>query len=112
MNNQNIILNIFLKSFDKWPDVINYGKPLVIEEIAKLKIDIQDISLLETVSEDDLDEIIMKIEKKNEVLCNKISKSQSDNSELYTELINNFFNEINNTIDFVYNLIISKQLGG
>tara|TARA_Y100001970_G_scaffold126414_1_gene156337 strand:- start:22821 stop:23159 length:339 start_codon:yes stop_codon:yes gene_type:complete len=112
MSNQNIILDIFTRSFNSWPDIALSGKPIIIKEISKLKIDLQDLSLLESISESDLDEIIEKIAKKNEILCNKITKSQGNNEELYTELVDNFFNEINNTIDFVYNLIISKQLGG
>jgi nucleoid DNA-binding protein len=64
------------------------------------------------MSAEDLDEIITRINTNNEILCNKINESACISSEDHKKLIDNFFDEINNTIDFVYNLIISKQLGG
>ena len=64
------------------------------------------------MSAEDLDEIITRIKANNEILCNKINESAGISSKDQKELINNFFDEINNTIDLVYNLIISKQLGG
>ena len=50
--------------------------------------------------------------EKNADLCSSINNSNDPKDELYKELIESFFIEINNTIDLVYNLIISKQLGG
>ena len=64
------------------------------------------------MSAEDLDEIITRIKANNEILCSKINESAGISSKDHKELIDNFFDEINNTIDFVYNLIISKQLGG
>ena len=66
----------------------------------ELRIDLQDVSLLETISDDEKNEIIDKILKKLESV---------DNDQ---KVIDVFFHEVTETIDYVYNLIISKQLGG
>ena len=66
----------------------------------ELRIDLQDVSLLETISDDEKNEIIDKILKKLE----SVDKDQ--------KVIDVFFHEVTETIDYVYNLIISKQLGG
>ena len=66
----------------------------------ELKIDLQDVSLLETISDDEKNEIVDKILKKLE----SVDKDQ--------KVIDVFFHEVTETIDYVYNLIISKQLGG
>ena len=66
----------------------------------ELRIDLQDVSLLETISDDEKNEIVDKILKKLE----SVDKDQ--------KVIDIFFHEVTETIDYVYNLIISKQLGG
>ena len=66
----------------------------------ELRIDLQDVSLLETISNDEKNEIVEKILKKLE----SVDKDQ--------KVIDVFFHEVTETIDYVYNLIISKQLGG
>ena len=66
----------------------------------ELRIDLQDVSLLETISVDEKNEIVDKILKKLESV---------DNDQ---KVIDVFFHEVTETIDYVYNLIISKQLGG
>lgn len=66
----------------------------------ELRIDLQDVSLLETISNDEKNEIVDKILKKLE----SVDKDQ--------KVIDVFFHEVTETIDYVYNLIISKQLGG
>ena len=66
----------------------------------ELRIDLQDVSLLETISNDEKNEIVDKILKKLET----VDKDQ--------KVIDVFFHEVTETIDYVYNLIISKQLGG
>ena len=66
----------------------------------ELRIDLQDVSLLETISDDEKNEIVDKILKKLE----SVDKDQ--------KVIDVFFREVTETIDYVYNLIISKQLGG
>ncbi|MDA9753580.1 MAG: hypothetical protein VX618_00085 [Thermodesulfobacteriota bacterium] len=66
----------------------------------ELRIDLQDVSLLETISDDEKNEIVDKILKKLE----SVDKDQ--------KVIDVFFHEVTETIDYVYNLIISKQLGG
>ena len=112
MSNQNIIIDIFKRSFNDYPEIISSSIPLINNELKRLKIDIQDTALINSMSAEDLDEIITRIKANNEILCSKINESASVNSKDHKELIDNFFDEINNTIDFVYNLIISKQLGG
>ena len=66
----------------------------------ELRIDLQDVSLLETISNDEKNEIVDKILKKLE----SVDKDQ--------KVIDVFFHEVTETIDYVYILIISKQLGG
>ena len=66
----------------------------------RLRIDLQDVSLLETISNDDKNELVEKISK-------KIASVDEDQ-----RVIEVFFHEVTETIDYVYNLIISKQLGG
>ena len=66
----------------------------------ELRIDLQDVSLLETISNDDKKELVEKILK-------KITSVDEDQ-----KVIDVFFHEVTETIDYVYNLIISKQLGG
>ena len=66
----------------------------------ELRIDLQDVSLLETISNDEKNEIVDKILKKLE----SVDEDQ--------KVIDVFFHEVTETIDYVYNLIISKQLGG
>ena len=66
----------------------------------ELRIDLQDVSVLETISNDDKNELVEKISK-------KIASVDEDQ-----RVIEVFFHEVTETIDYVYNLIISKQLGG
>ena len=68
--------------------------------------------MIESISTEDLDEIINKIKNGNQEIVERINNSKTDNGKLYDELVQNFLKEIINTVDFVYNLIISKQLGG
>ena len=60
----------------------------------ELRIDLQDVSLLETISDDEKNEIVDKILKKLESV---------DNDQ---KVIDVFFHEVTETIDYVYNLII------
>lgn len=112
MTEKNIIISIFNKSFEDYPILISKASPLLLVELKKIKIDIQDLSLIESISTEDLDEIINKIKNGNQEIVERINNSKTDNGKLYDELVENFLKEIINTVDFVYNLIISKQLGG
>lgn len=112
MNESNIIIDIFNKSFIDHPKILSSSHLIIEKQIKIRKIDIQDLSLLETMSDEDLNEIIDKIKINNEDLVNKINSNENIDPELINQLASNFFREINNSIDFVYNLIISKQLGG
>jgi hypothetical protein len=76
-----------------------------------LKIDTQDIALLETISDQDIKEISEKIFNKTNLYLNNLKSSKINDEEL-NEIIEIFFHEIVESIDYVYNLIISKQLGG
>lgn len=109
---ENIIIELFNKSFDKFPKIQKEAQPFLLSKLDELKIDVQDIALIETISDEELTEIVEMIRQKNADICSSINKSNNPNDELYKELIESFFIEINNTIDLVYNLIISKQLGG
>jgi len=112
MTDKNIIISIFNESFKSNPEIISGANHFLEKKIKELKIDIQDLSLIETISTEDLNEIVTKIQNNNESIVNKIINSGANSNELYEELTENFLKEITNTIDFVYNLIISKQLGG
>ena len=60
----------------------------------------------------ELDEMVHKIRDENKKLVEELSNQQSNKNELEVQLLDNFFIEIVSTIDRVYNLIISRQLGG
>jgi hypothetical protein len=109
---KNIIIDIFNRSFRDHPLVIRNLTPAIINKMAEFKIDIQDLSLLETISVSELDEIIEKIRMDNQYLCQNEDLQNLKNPKIVDEFIENFFKEIHNSIDLVYNLIISKQLGG
>ena len=105
----NIIIDIFNISFKENPP---FSINLVEKRIVELKIDNQDLALIETLSEDELDEMVHKIRDENKKLVEELSNQQSNKNELEVQLLDNFFIEIVSTIDRVYNLIISRQLGG
>ena len=94
--------------FSLFEEVISRSNLKLTEELKaiykikhnELRIDLQDVSLLETISDDEKNEIVDKILKKLESV---------DNDQ---KVIDVFFHEVTETIDYVYNLIISKQLGG
>jgi len=109
---KNIIIDIFNKSFEDYPLVIANLTPVIIKKMDEFKIDIQDLSLLETISASELDEIITKIRTDNQYLCKNEELHSLKNPKIVDEFLENFFKEIHNSIDLVYNLIISKQLGG
>ncbi len=109
---KNIIIDIFNKSFEGYPLVIANLTPVIIKKMDEFKIDIQDLSLLETISASELDEIITKIRTDNQYLCKNEELHSLKNPKIVDEFLENFFKEIHNSIDLVYNLIISKQLGG
>ena len=92
MSNQNIIIDIFKRSFNDYPEVISSSIPLIDSEIKRLKIDIQDIALINSMSAEDLEEIITRINTNNEILCNKINESAAISSEDHKKLIDNFLN--------------------
>ncbi len=56
--------------------------------------------------------MVHKIRDENKKLVEELSNQQSNKNELEVQLLDNFFIEIVSTIDRVYNLIISRQLGG
>ena len=105
----NIIIDIFNRSFKENPP---FSINLVEKRIVELKIDNQDLALIETLSEDELDEMVHKIRDENKKLVEELSNQQSNKNELEVQLLDNFFLEMVSTIDRVYNLIISRQLGG
>tara|TARA_B100000131_G_scaffold117769_1_gene114670 strand:- start:109816 stop:110121 length:306 start_codon:yes stop_codon:yes gene_type:complete len=74
---------------------------LYLKTYKNLKIDLQDEALLETISKEDRLELLEKISA-------KINVDDINNQKI----IDIFFHEITDSIDYIYNLIISKQLGG
>tara|TARA_A100001234_G_scaffold124362_1_gene109033 strand:- start:15640 stop:15945 length:306 start_codon:yes stop_codon:yes gene_type:complete len=74
---------------------------LYLKTYKNLKIDLQDEALLETISKEDRLELLEKISA-------KINVNDINNQKI----IDIFFHEITDSIDYIYNLIISKQLGG
>ena len=82
----NIILEIFNRAFN---DATSLSINLLEDRMIKLKIDNQDLALIET-----------------------LSSSKENKDDIESQILDNFFVEIVSTIDRVYNLIISKQLGG
>lgn len=74
---------------------------LYLKTYKNLKIDLQDEALLETISKEDRLELLEKISA-------KINVDNINNQKI----IDIFFHEITDSIDYIYNLIISKQLGG
>ena len=74
---------------------------LYLKTYKNLKIDLQDEALLETISKEDRLELLEKISA-------KINVDDNNNQKI----IDIFFHEITDSIDYIYNLIISKQLGG
>ena len=74
---------------------------LYLKTYKNLKIDLQDEALLETISKEDRLELLEKISA-------KINVDDNNNQKI----LNIFFHEITDSIDYIYNLIISKQLGG
>ena len=74
---------------------------LYLKTYTNLKIDLQDEALLETISKEDRLELLEKISA-------KINVNDINNQKI----IDIFFHEITDSIDYIYNLIISKQLGG
>ena len=83
MTEKNIIISIFNKSFEDYPILISTASPLLEVELKKIKIDIQDLSLIETISTEDLDEIINKIKNGNQEIVEKIINSICNNGYLY-----------------------------
>ena len=107
-----IIKKIFNSTFDQLKNIdLNLLNAKYEMKFEALKIDTQDIALLETISDQDLNEISEKILKKTNIYLDSI-KLNEINDEILDNIIEIFFHEIVESIDYVYNLIISKQLGG
>jgi|SRR5210317_287273 len=107
-----IIKKIFNASFDQLKNIdLNLLQTKYQMKFEALKIDTQDIALLETISDQDLNEISEKILKKSNIYLDSI-KLNEINDEILDNIVEIFFHEIVESIDYVYNLIISKQLGG
>ena len=107
-----IIKKIFNASFDQLKNIdLNLLQTKYQMKFEALKIDTQDIALLETISDQDLNEISEKILKKSNIYLDSI-KLNEINDDILDNIVEIFFHEIVESIDYVYNLIISKQLGG
>ena len=107
-----IIKKIFNSSFGQLKNVdLNLLQAKYQMKFEALKIDTQDIALLETISDQDLNEISEKILKKTNIYLDNM-KLDEINDEVLENVVEIFFHEIVESIDYVYNLIISKQLGG
>ena len=108
----NIIKKIFNSSFSQQMNIdMDLLQSKYEMKFETLKIDTQDIALLETISDQDIKEISKKIFNKTNLYLNNLKSSKINDEEL-NEIIEIFFHEIVESIDYVYNLIISKQLGG
>ena len=105
----NIILEIFNRAFK---DATSLSINLLEDRMIKLKIDNQDLALIETLSNEELDEMAGKIREENMELLETLSSSKENKDDIESQILDNFFVEIVSTIDRVYNIIISKQLGG
>ena len=107
-----IIKKIFNSTFDQLKNIdLNLLNAKYEVKFEALKIDTQDIALLETISDQDLNEISEKILKKTNIYLDNM-KLDEINDEVLENIVEIFFHEIVESIDYVYNLIISKQLGG
>tara|TARA_B100000902_G_scaffold5104_1_gene6571 strand:+ start:344 stop:679 length:336 start_codon:yes stop_codon:yes gene_type:complete len=107
-----IIKKIFNSTFNQLKNIdLNLLKTKYQMKFEALKIDTQDIALLETISDQDLNEISEKILKKTNIYLDSM-KLNEINDEILDNIVEIFFHEIVESIDYVYNLIISKQLGG
>ena len=107
-----IIKKIFNTSFDQLKNIdLNLLQTKYQMKFEALKIDTQDIALLETISDQDLNEISEKILKKTNIYLDSI-KLNEINDEILDNIVEIFFHEIVESIDYVYNLIIRKQIGG
>jgi len=107
-----IIKKIFNSTFDQLKNIdLNLLNAKYEMKFEALKIDTQDIALLETISDQDLNEISEKILKKTNIYLDSM-KLNEINDEILDNIVEIFFHEIVESIDYVYNLIISKQLGG
>ena len=83
----NIIIDIFNRSFKENPP---FSINLVEKRILELKIDNQDLALIETLSEDELDEMVHKIRDENKKLVEELLNQQSNKKELEVKLLDNF----------------------
>ena len=107
-----IIKKIFNSTFVQLKNIdLNLLQAKYQMKFEALKIDTQDIALLETISDQDLNEISEKILKKTNIYLDSM-KLNEINDEILDNIVEIFFHEIVESIDYVYNLIISKQLGG